>query len=170
MVLPAIAKCPSIEAAPLSIPTSNEFENALSLDFCQREWKNSLLVKLNFYFFYNLYIKNLIPREQKLLLDRSTFGGCQSRKIAPCLHCMLLNKDVFPTDGLELSSSHQSSSATGCVYKWNSQKPRNPGRPRELFSSSCAIEYLWRHLYPSDNPWTLIEKTELALELEVLAQ
>lgn len=47
-------------------------------------------------------------------------------------------------------------------------KNHDSGRPRELFSSSCAIEYLWRHLYPSDNPWTLIEKTELALELEVL--
>ena len=37
----------------------------LLLDFCQREWKNSLLVKLNFYFFfYNLYTKNLIPKGQ----------------------------------------------------------------------------------------------------------
>ena len=46
-------------------------------------------------------------------------------------------------------------------------KNHDSRRPRELFGS-CATEYLWRHLYPSDNPWTLIEKTELALELEVL--
>lgn len=39
---------------------------------------------------------------------------------------------------------------------------------KELFSAACAIGYLWRHLYPSNNPWALFEKIEPAMELGVL--
>ena len=87
-------------------------------------------------FFYNLYIKNLIPREQNFFWTAAPLR-LSEQKNCPCLHSMLLNKEVFPAGGPELSSSHQSSSATGCMYKWDSQKPRFRKAQRALFIITC---------------------------------